>query len=76
MRTDYSIKPLAAAVIAQAVRDARKGDAQAREWLRGDGLLWLSVCGIDYDREQIDRRLRRAGKLVNKIRTRTTAAIA
>lgn len=60
IHNDYDIRPIAAAVIVQAVRDAREGSRDARAWLLGDGLLWLDICGIEYTPAQLQRRLQKS----------------
>lgn len=44
-------RELIANVIIQAVRDARRGDLGAVEWLQWDGLAWCEAVG--FDAEQI-----------------------
>jgi len=71
---DYDIRPIAAAVIIQAVKDVRDGDQDARAWLMGDGVLWLDVCGLQYDPEQLVRKIKklRRGRSIKIARTRPT----
>jgi hypothetical protein len=59
--SDFSIKPLALAVIELAVREARKGDSSATHWLYSDGILWIdAITDIhpDYVRRWLDRELK------------------
>lgn len=60
---DYSIKALAAAVILQAAREARKGNQDARRWLQNDGLLWADAIGIDIDPDYIAAWIARGCKV-------------
>lgn len=63
---DYDIRPIAAAMILQAVIEARQGSQAARDWLLGDGLIWLDVCGITYTPAQLRRRLQKRSKAYNR----------
>ena len=86
MLNDIDIRPLAAAVIIQAVKDARDGDIEARAWLLHDGLFWLEACGIDADQSFVlrglnspaTRKRRRAtnGKTHKRQKTRSQPALA
>lgn len=71
---DYDIKPIAAAVVLQAVNDAREGDQEAKAWLLGDGLIWLDVCGITYTPAQLRQRLRQRSRPYRKRRNQASAA--
>ena len=51
----YDIKPLAAAVIVQAVRDARRGHADAVTWLQRDAQLWIDFSGFDINLDALQR---------------------
>lgn len=63
---DYDIRPIAAAMILQAVIEARQGNQAARDWLLGDGLIWLDVCGITYTPAQLRQRLPNRGRSYRK----------
>ena len=52
---DYDIRPLAAAIVLQAISEAKQGDRSAREWLQHDGLAFMDVCGVTLDRVQVKR---------------------
>jgi hypothetical protein len=75
---DYDIRPIAAAVIVQAVKEAREGDRGARAWLMGDGVFWLDVCGLQYDPEQLARKIKKLqrGRSIKQARTRKGSARA
>lgn len=62
---DYSIRPLAVAVILQAARDAST-DPAARDWLQHDAPLWLDACGIDLHPEKITRWIAKGCKIKNR----------
>ena len=54
IKKDYDIRPLAAAVIVQAAREAIH-DPTAREWLLTDAPLWFDGMGLDFDPAQVRR---------------------
>jgi hypothetical protein len=66
---DYSIRPILAAVIIQAMRDAHHSNdcaderRHARQWLTGEGLAWLSVAGLELDRRQMRQWIAQGCKL-------------
>lgn len=48
------LERLAAAVVLQAVMDAKTGDAEALAWLAGDtGAIFCDYVGLDFDRVQL-----------------------
>ena len=51
----YDIKPLAAAVIVQAVRDAKRGYPDAITWLQHDAQLWIDFSGFDINPDALQR---------------------
>lgn len=55
LNADCDIRPLAYAVIVQAVRDAIKGDASARLWIATDGLFYLGALGSAIGDETIQK---------------------
>ena len=59
---DYSIRPLAVAVILRAAREA-KDNAEAAQWLLTDAPLWLDGIGIDLNPEQITAWIARGCKI-------------
>ena len=58
---------LIAALLKNALSDAKSGDQESVEWLRGDGLLWLEWLGIRQPAIGLDRLLNPTGKIVLKI---------
>ena len=64
--TDFDIRPLAAAVIVQAMKDAREGDRNARQWLQHEGLLFFDVCGVPVECEHVKRWIKRGCKIPNR----------
>ena len=58
---------LIAALLKNAVSDARAGDQEAADFLRGDGLLWLEWLGIRRPAIGVERLLDPQGRLVLKI---------
>lgn len=57
LHDDRCTRRLIAAVILQAVRDAREGDTEAGAWLVDDGLIFFDVLGLDINPERIRARL-------------------
>ena len=51
------VNALAAAVILQAMREARHGDEGAADWLISDGPLWLDGLGLDIGPQRIRARI-------------------
>lgn len=45
---------LALTVVADAVKDARRGSTYAKIWLREEGYFWLAGCGVDVDLDYWD----------------------
>lgn len=62
IKSDYDIKPLAAAVILHAMREA-KHDKDARAWLQHDGLIFFDVCGVNVTAAHVQRWIRRGCKI-------------
>ena len=58
---------LIAALLKNAVHDARSGDQEAVDYLRGDGLIWLEWLGIRQPKIGVERLLDPPGKLVISI---------
>ena len=51
---DYNFRPLAVAVIVQAVRDARDGQVDAVRWLLShDAAFWFDGLGQDWNPNKI-----------------------
>lgn len=63
---DYSIRPLAAAVILQAAREAREGSQDARQWLQTDAPLWMDAIGLDLQPAQVRKWITRGCKIPNR----------
>ena len=63
IHNDYSIRPLAAAVVIQAAKEAHTGDPDARAWLKGEGLLWMEICGVSLEQEQVTQWIARGCRL-------------
>jgi hypothetical protein len=58
----YSINRLVIGVWTDAERKARKGDSSARDWLYGEGVLWLDIVlniHPDHTRRYLRRVLKR-----------------
>ena len=55
-------KHLAVSVILLALYDAKRGDRQARKWLRSTGRYWCELADFDFDPIEQELR-RRRGKL-------------
>lgn len=60
---DYDIRPLAAAVIVRAAREAREGSAEARQWLLSDAPLWMDAIGLDLQPAQVRKWITRGCKI-------------
>jgi hypothetical protein len=62
---EYSIKHLVVAAFEHAVREARKGDNDVREWIYAEGVLWLDIV-LDIHAGHVprwlDRQLKRQWK--------------
>lgn len=58
---------LIAALLKNAVQDARRGDQEAAAWLRNDGVELLDMLGIRQPAIGVDRLLDPPGKLVISI---------
>ena len=58
---------LIAALLKNALSDARAGDQEAVDWLRTEGILLLSWLGIRNPKAGLERLLDPPGKLVLKI---------
>lgn len=50
LRTSGGERALVAALISQALTDARRGSIEARDWLRIAGPAWCDLLGIDGSR--------------------------
>ncbi len=59
MRRRAILRRLAAAVLLRAVDDAREGDADAIEWLAGDGMELACKLGIRRERVAAWHKCRR-----------------
>ena len=57
LRPNYDIRPLAAAVILQAAREA-EANPEAREWLIIDAPLWFAAIGFDIHPDRIESWMR------------------
>lgn len=55
---EQGIKALAAAVVIQAAREAKKGDPDARAWLMYDGLTWCEAVGYDLHPDTVKKWLK------------------
>lgn len=62
LHNDYDIRPLAAAIVLHAIREAKQGDQGARAWLQHDGLVFMDVCGVTLEPVQIKRWITRGCK--------------
>lgn len=51
----YDIKSLAAAVIVQAVRDAKRGHKDAVIFLQRDAQLWIDFSGFDINPDALQK---------------------
>ena len=49
---------LAAAVIARAIQDAKRGDLEAQEFLEEDGLFWFTMAGLHVQPAKYKKRVR------------------
>lgn len=47
MLFDSDVRKIVTAVIIQALRDAQKGSAEAKDWLFDEGVEWAEVFGFD-----------------------------
>ena len=63
---DYDIRPLAAAIVLQAIRDAKHGDRSARAWLQHDGLAFMDVCGVTLEPVQVKRWIQHGCKSLGR----------
>ena len=63
---DFDIRPLAAAVIVQASKEAQAGDQGARQWLQNDGLIFLDACGVTLEPAQVKRWIQKGCKSLGR----------
>ena len=58
---------LIAAIIKAAMQDAKRGDLEAQDWLRTDGVFWLDWLGIRQPKAGVERLLDPPGKMVIRV---------
>lgn len=74
LNPDYDIRGLLAAVVIQAVKDARQGDIEAVQWLESEGACWLGVLGFDTRQKIIEKAIRKQGRQSHSSRTSSPKA--